>query len=208
MKRNKDGTFVKGVHSSKATEFKKGHTFWLGKTGEKASNWRGGKPKCIDCNKQLKTHGAKQCKSCFYKSRRKTMGLSGKPFYHIWVALRNRCENPKNQAYKDYGGRGIKLCNRWQIFENFYNDMYATYKKGLQIDRIDNNRGYEPENCKWVTSKEQQNNRRNNLFIEFYGIRDTLANWANFFNINYYTLYNRIYVKKWSLEKSFWYEPN
>lgn len=80
-------------------------------------------------------------------------GMSKTPIYKIWIGILSRCYNPKVKIYKYYGGRGIEVCDRWRKFENFYEDM-GDRPTGLQIDRIDTNGNYEPSNCRWVTSKE------------------------------------------------------
>ena len=80
--------------------------------------------------------------------------------YHIWNAMMQRCNNQKQLAYKDYGGRGIKVCERWNDVKNFIEDMYPTYKEGLSIDRININGNYEPSNCRWAIRNTQARNTR------------------------------------------------
>jgi hypothetical protein len=86
--------------------------------------------------------------------------------FRIWSDMRNRCQNPNNYAYKNYGGRGIQVCSRWESFQAFYDDMGTRPSRGHSIDRINNDGNYEPDNCRWATWKEQQNNRRNNVLGE------------------------------------------
>jgi hypothetical protein len=124
------------------------------------------------------------------------------PMYQAWCNMKSRCDNPNYTNYQLWGGRGISYDSRWKIFENFAEDMYSTYKKGLTLDRIDNNSNYSKENCRWATRKEQNNNRRDNVLIEYKGISDTLLNWANYFKIKRSALAQRIYVYKWSIERA------
>jgi hypothetical protein len=96
--------------------------------------------------------------------------------------MRQRCMNPNNAKYHRYGGRGIKICKRWNKFENFIEDMSSTWRKGLSIDRKDNDGNYEPNNCKWSTPKEQANNRgsKNLLILESNNLtEDELINWES-----------------------------
>lgn len=86
-------------------------------------------------------------------------GLKNHFMYRSWVGMRSRCNNPKDKDYKNYGGRGIKVCETWSSFENFINDV-GERPNGMSLDRIDNDGDYKPSNCKWSTPREQQLNRR------------------------------------------------
>jgi hypothetical protein len=102
---------------------------------------------------------------CYFKEVNKKHGYHGNKLYPIWSSMVARCNNKTHKAYKNYGGRGIKVCDRWLDIENFLADMQSTYSIGLSIDRIDNNKGYEPSNCRWATRVEQSNNKRTNVSI-------------------------------------------
>lgn len=115
-------------------------------------------------------------------------GLSHTPVYRAWANIKTRCNDTKAINYKYYGGRGIKICDRWLTFINFWEDMKESYKKGLTLDRINNNGNYEPSNCRWATMKEQTNHRRNNHLFTFNGVTKTLAQWSEIMGINRETL--------------------
>lgn len=89
------------------------------------------------------------------------------PEYYTWVSMRQRCNNPRVVGYKNYGGRGIKVCEAWKDFLNFFADM-GPRPEGLTLDRKDNNGNYEPGNCCWATRKEQNNNKRVSFFTSFF----------------------------------------
>lgn len=103
----------------------------------------------------------------------------------VFKSIRNRCNNKNVKFYKDYGWRWIKC--KWKTFKEFYKDMWNTYKKWLQIDRENNNWNYCKENCRWITHKEQQRNKRNNIIID--GI--TLPEFCEKYNLNYKQTINR-----------------
>jgi hypothetical protein len=119
-------------------------------------------------------------------------------FYTTWKSMRNRCLSVANESFHYYGGRGIKVCNEWLSFRNFERDMKPSYKKGLSLDRINNNGNYCKENCRWATRKEQARNRRSNLNIK----GKTLAEWQDILGINHDTLWKRYFVYGWSLNKT------
>ena len=124
--------------------------------------------------------------------------------YRTWHSLKHRCLNPKSEMYKIYGGRGITICPRWlHSFENFYADMGKKPTTLHTIDRIDNNKGYSPENCRWATWKEQANNRRNRTSVKFNSQTKSVSEWAEIYHIPQNTLWNRIYLYKWSIQRAF-----
>lgn len=94
------------------------------------------------------------------KRSHKRHGMSGLPEYKTWCRMIQRCLNPNNPVYKDYGGRGIQVCDRWRQFENFYADMGPRPSPAHSIDRIDNDGGYAPGNCRWAEPHVQQANKR------------------------------------------------
>ena len=106
-------------------------------------------------------------KRVFISAANTTHGMSKHPAWAIWHSMKQRCTEPTHQAWKNYGGRGITVCERWlNSFENFWADMGPTYQAGLELDRRDNSKGYSPENCRWVSRKTNNRNRRSNRMVE------------------------------------------
>lgn len=141
------------------------------------------------------------CKDCRLIQLNKNR--NSKPFYAIWVTMKGRCQNPNDKSYKNYGGRGIKVCNRWQKYENFKKDMLSTYFKGASIERIDVNGHYELVNCKWIKLSEQAKNRRDTIRYTFDGKTKALTEWAKELKVSYGLLYDRIIRRGWSVLKAF-----
>lgn len=120
--------------------------------------------------------------------------------YHVWFSMVARCENPKHKSYKDYGGRGIKVCDRWKDFRNFLEDMGDVPTK-LSLGRIDGNGNYSKDNCRWETWKEQANNRRSSKIITFNGKTQTLKQWADELGFPSDALGHRLYAG-WDIERA------
>lgn len=113
--------------------------------------------------------------------------------YFIWVDMKRRCYDQKNKRYKDYGGKGVKVCNEWQFFQPFfYWSMANGYTDKLSIDRIDVSGDYCPENCRWADIYTQANNRTNNHYITYNGETMTMMQWSKRLNIGYSTLRARL----------------
>lgn len=118
-------------------------------------------------------------------NRNKTHGLSGTPEYNIWFGMKQRCGNPNDGKYPDYGGRGIFVCERWiSSFETFYKDMGPRPSPKHSINRIDNDGPYVPDNCEWALPKTQANNSRRNHIITRAGESRNLQEWADDLGLN------------------------
>ena len=120
--------------------------------------------------------------------------------YRSWNSMKQRCTNPNAHAYELYGGRGITICKQWQSFEQFFSDM-GECPEGLTIDRINNNKGYSPNNCRWATYKEQQNNRRDNRLFTYKDKTMTATQWAETVGLTCRQLIRRI-DRDWSFEEA------
>lgn len=167
--------------------------------------------KC-DCGKELivdghslRTGNTQSC-GCYNRDRLSevgtTHGMSKTKIKYVHTNMKQRCFNSNHSEYHNYGGRGITVCARWageRGFENFLEDM-GEAPEGLSLDRIDNNGNYYPENCRWATQKEQQNNKRVNVYIEKDGKRKTITEWAEELGFNPATLRGRI--AKWGVERA------
>lgn len=142
----------------------------------------------------------------FLKEKMTTHGKCGERIYTIWENMLRRCDYKKHISYKNYGARGIKVCDEWSEdhgFDNFYQWAIKNgYSEELTIDRIDVNGNYEPSNCRWITNAEQQNNRRNNKLIEYRGEIRTLAEWCKELSIGYSKTQLRL-SRGWSVEDAF-----
>jgi hypothetical protein len=158
--------------------------------------------------KDLKNGNTKSC-GCLRReemSKRRTIhGESDIRLHIIWTGMRQRCERPTQEKHKkDYRDRGIAVCAEWHTYTNFRNWALANgYTENLTIDRIDNNKGYYPENCRWTDNKTQANNRRTNHNITFNGDTHTISQWAEIIGIKYNTLHRRLTISGWSVEKAF-----
>jgi hypothetical protein len=119
--------------------------------------------------------------------------------YRSWASAVQRCSNPNNHAFHLYGGRGIRVCEQWSSFVNFFKDM-GLRPENTSLDRIDNNKGYEPGNCRWATRQQQSDNRYNIRVLTYNGKTQTLREWSAETGISLNTMRQRV-VAGWSAEK-------
>jgi len=132
-------------------------------------------------------------------------GRSDDPIHRIWIDMRRRCSQPGRPDYPRYGGRGIRVCDRWLGdggFANFFADMGERPSPGHSLDRVDPNGPYSPENCRWVTRREQARNTRTNVYVDVDGSRVPLADAAERYGIHYPTLLTRYRTLKWDIMKA------
>ena len=151
----------------------------------------------------LKSGAVKSC-GCLRRISRPTHNMSHSKIYQVWNGIKNRCYNSNIKDYKNYGGRGITMCDEWKnSFTNFYEWAIASgYSEGLTIERINNNEGYNPKNCTWIPKEAQVNNRRFCRMITYNGKTQNLTAWCNELKLPYKLIHNRINSKKWSFERA------
>lgn len=147
---------------------------------------RSGRTKSCGCLNAERTRNAKY---------RLTHGMTGRRVYNCWQNMKIRCNNPKTSGYHNYGGRGIKVCRRWLKFENFYADMGDPPSPKHSLDRIDVNGNYCKRNCRWATSTEQCNNKRDNVVLTYRGKTMSVADWARHLSIPKGTIFTRLSYK-------------
>ncbi|WP_055693344.1 hypothetical protein [Streptomyces prasinopilosus] len=122
--------------------------------------------------------------------------------YYRWRGMVARTTDPNHRRYADYGGRGITVCERWKSFEAFAEDMGSTFSPELTLERIDNDRGYEPGNCRWATVIEQARNKRSSHLVTFRGQTKTIIEWSELLGLNYDTVRGRLTKQGWSVERT------
>lgn len=155
------------------------------------------------------TSGNTQSCGCLHNDllrvRRTSHGLTKTRLYKIWTAMKARCYDINNISYKYYGALGIGVCNGWRNdFVAFYDwAMEHGYDRHLTIDRIDNTKDYAPSNCRWISLKAQQSNRKSNHIISYNGKTQTLSQWAEELGISRHVLSARICSYNWDVERAF-----
>ena len=135
---------------------------------------------------------------CYNAEKSRKHGKEGTTIYSVWASMKYRCQNPKSRAYPNYGGRGITVCEAWKDFMNFYADM-GDAPEGMDLDREDNEKGYTPENCRWVSRTVNMNNRRVNLNLTLNGETRTATQWARITGLSRTTIGRRV-KQGWSDE--------
>jgi hypothetical protein len=172
---------------------------------------------CADCGAPtFKT--SIRCQACDRKLRRTEMsknpvrlrhGFVGRPEYYIWTSMIQRCTNPKARQYADYGGRGIKVCSRWRMFDNFIADMgprpnerHPSGRAKYTLERTDNDGDYTPKNCVWATYKQQARNSRSACMVAYRGKTQPLAVWVEELGLNYKIVHQRL-ARGWTVQQAF-----
>lgn len=146
------------------------------------------------------TEGAIKSCGCVKSSGNTQHGQYRSPEWVCWMNMMQRCANPNNPAYDRYGGAGIGVCERWMSFENFLADM-GKRPDGMSIDRIDNDKGYLPDNCRWANDMTQARNRKIVVELEFDGRKQGVSEWADELGIKASVIHTRLW-RGWSVEKA------
>lgn len=136
--------------------------------------------------------GVSQSCGCYQHDVVTKHGMWRSAAHGVWEGMIQRCDNPNHLAYARYGGRGIRVCERWHEFAEFYADMYPKPFSSASLDRIDNNGDYCPENCRWATKKEQSRNRSDNRVLNYHGIERCVTEWAETLGMKVSALNERI----------------
>ena len=179
---------------------RKGHYYW----------------KCVcECGNEvvvdggmLRSGNTKSC-GCYQRERtssaNKTHGDTGERLFGIWMGMKDRCYNANCPGYRYYGGKGVTVFDGWRYdYPAFKSWSYANgYADSLTIDRIDVNGSYCPDNCRWITLKEQQNNKTVNHLVIYHGKSRTVSEWSDIVGIDYKTLYQRLFKYHWDVESAF-----
>jgi hypothetical protein len=151
------------------------------------------------------SRGARSC-GCQHweetRTRLTTHGMTNTKLFRVWNSMLRRCRTPGDTAYKNYGGRGIEVCDRRNSFENFYADMGPTYGPGLTIERVNNDGDYSPDNCVWIPKSLQSRNRRSAIYIETPWGRLTITEAAAKTGISWFAMMARV-NRKWAPERMF-----
>ena len=150
-------------------------------------------------------NGHKKSCGCRKKKRLLKHGHYNDRFYHTWWSMMQRCYNPEHHNYKNYGARGIEVCEEWKNVHNFIEWAHATYpqtNQKLSLDRINSNSSYIPENCRWTSQKAQVNNRRNTTMCEMNGVTKSLSEWCAEYQMPLSVVSSRIRVMGWPVEKA------
>jgi hypothetical protein len=180
---------------------------WAYKDDQRQSHWN---CKCdcggtsTPCGTALKNGTAASC-GCFQRKvcgdNSRTHGMSKSATYRTWTSMKNRCLNPNNPKYPSYGGRGIRVCERWMIYENFLSDM-GFRPTGKTIERKDNDGDYCKENCVWATSKVQSRNKRRTIRVTIDGVSKSVRDWCEQYAISFNTVESIHYRTKRTWQES------
>lgn len=139
-----------------------------------------------------------------FGDRKRTHGDTGRRLYRIWKGMRDRCNNSNSKRFKDYGGRGISICNEWDDYRKFKSwAINNGYSDDLSIERIDVNGNYCPENCKWIPLSEQCLNKQDTIWLEYRGERKQLKVWCKELGLDYAKVAQRLKPMGWSVERAF-----
>lgn len=168
-----------------------------------------------DCGNTVETRlwylgsGKKKSCGCLKSSQN---GLGTTKLCKVWNGMHRRCENPRDKSYERYGGRGIKVCDAWSGKDGFMTfrewALSNGYKEGLTVDRIDVNGWYSPENCRWATYKEQNNNQTENHWVTYRGETHTISQWSDITGVSQNNIMQRLNKLNYSVGEALGYEPH